>query len=164
MRLDISDISSKPNNKKQIELALNINSVDDNGEVIKFNTPVDFLGYIMNKDDLIVLDGSIKTELILKCSRCLEDFTYPINLNVYEEFLLRPNYDDIDDKIILKNDYIDLEQVVESNILMSLPIKRLCKNDCKGLCQCCGTNLNFSTCNCEKRDIDPRLAMLKELL
>ena len=52
---------------------------------------------------------------------------------------------------------------MENNILLTLPIKRLCKEDCKGLCQQCGNNLNLSTCQCDNDDIDPRLAKLKDL-
>ncbi|SUY61625.1 ribosomal protein L32 family protein [Clostridium sporogenes] len=63
--------------------------------------------------------------------------------------------------MLLKNEAIDVTEVIENNIIIELPIKRLCKKNCKGLCQQCGANLNFSKCKCEK-DIDPRLAKLKD--
>lgn len=63
--------------------------------------------------------------------------------------------------MLLEDEVIDVTEVIENNIIIELPIKRLCKENCKGLCQQCGVNLNFSKCKCEK-DIDPRLAKLKD--
>ena len=57
---------------------------------------------------------------------------------------------------------LDLKEVAENSIYLELPFKKLCNEDCKGLCQSCGVNLNNETCSCEDLDIDPRLAGLKD--
>ena len=62
---------------------------------------------------------------------------------------------------LFENDRLDLDEIVENNIISMLPIKRLCNEDCKGLCHQCGINLNHNTCKCEIEDVDPRLAKLK---
>ncbi|MGB9809870.1 MAG: YceD family protein, partial [Caldanaerobacter sp.] len=49
-------------------------------------------------------------------------------------------------------------------VILSLPMKFLCKEDCKGLCPICGTNLNYGSCSCKREDIDPRLEVLSKLL
>ena len=65
---------------------------------------------------------------------------------------------------LMNSDVIDITEIVEKAIISTLPIKRLCKEDCKGLCQSCGANLNKEECSCNNEDIDLRLADLKALL
>ncbi|WP_341458640.1 DUF177 domain-containing protein [Clostridium tetanomorphum] len=98
----------------------------------------------------------------LTCSRCLEKFSKDIEIEVNEKFS-SDNANKDDDYIFIDSDAIDITEIIENNITLSLPIRRLCKEECKGLCQTCGTNLNHSRCNCKNEDIDPRLAKLKEL-
>ena len=59
---------------------------------------------------------------------------------------------------------LDLEDTVRTDVLLELPGKVLCSEDCKGLCCQCGKNLNEGSCTCEKKQIDPRLAVLSQLL
>ena len=59
---------------------------------------------------------------------------------------------------------MDLDDLVVSDILLSLPTKIICKEDCEGLCPSCGINRNVDTCECQKKQVDPRLAKLGELL
>ena len=56
-----------------------------------------------------------------------------------------------------------MDKLVCSEILVSWPSKVLCKEDCKGLCNTCGTNLNLKTCDCEPTDLDPRMAQIQEI-
>ena len=63
-----------------------------------------------------------------------------------------------------RDDQIDLGQLIEEQFYLALPMKPLCKADCKGLCPNCGTNLNVETCDCDVRWEDPRLAGLKALM
>ncbi|MDD2499121.1 MAG: DUF177 domain-containing protein, partial [Desulfitobacteriaceae bacterium] len=63
-----------------------------------------------------------------------------------------------------EGDKIDILPQVLQTILLELPMKVLCREDCKGLCPVCGTNLNIKECRCERESIDPRLAALKNLL
>ena len=60
-----------------------------------------------------------------------------------------------------ENDEIDLGQLMREQFYLALPMKPLCRDDCKGLCPVCGTNLNQGTCDCKRDWEDPRLAALK---
>ena len=71
--------------------------------------------------------------------------------------------DDYDDYIVVENNVLDLDELVNEECQLFLPAKMLCKEDCKGLCQKCGKNLNYEKCECAK-EIDPRLAALSDLL
>ena len=66
--------------------------------------------------------------------------------------------------MVVPDDQLDLDQLLTEDILLDLPSKFLCSPDCKGLGPICGKNLNQGDCGCEKDTVDPRLAILKELL
>ncbi len=118
------------------------------------------------------LVGTLKTVLELPCSRCLEPFRLPVD----SEFDLRyqphtphaagdereVEEDDLT-TAFYDNDEIDLGQLMEEQFYLSLPMKPLCIEDCKGLCAQCGKNLNRETCDCKRDWEDPRLAALRQL-
>lgn len=162
MTIDVIDLNRRKISKKKVHLVCAEESFYDDGEKIEFISPVTLDGELYLTGDIINLEGRILTELSLSCSRCLSDFSHTIDIPIHEKF--STNHDNKDDEIIfIDGDTIDITDIIKNNIVMSLPIKKLCKDECKGLCQHCGTNLNTSSCNCEKDDIDPRLAKLKDL-
>ena len=63
-----------------------------------------------------------------------------------------------------KDDVIDLGEVMREQFFLALPMKPLCRPDCKGLCPICGANRNRQQCECREEWVDPRLAGLKNLL
>ena len=73
--------------------------------------------------------------------------------------------DEENDDYIETPDYqLELDDLAISDILLELPSKFLCNDDCKGLCQNCGKNLNKGECDCSKSNVDPRLDILKQLI
>lgn len=160
MKIVFSDIKTRKERTKNISLEF----VDDyfffDGEKIKFADKVKVQGIVSLDNDIIVLEANIKTELELQCSRCLDTFIYPIDIDIEERFTNNDG-NKSEDVIYVNGDDIDVTEIVENAIISSLPIKRLCKEDCKGLCQTCGANLNNETCKCENVDADVRLAGLK---
>jgi uncharacterized protein len=116
--------------------------------------------------------GRLTGELELTCSRCLEPFRSP----VATEFDLRyvPRVENAGDgereveeddlsTAFYDGDEIDLSQLITEQFQLALPMKPLCRDDCKGLCPQCGTNLNTGTCGCDQKWEDPRLAALKAI-
>ena len=160
MVINFSDLLSKKNRKKQISLSFELEPFEFEGEEIRAIEKVDVEGVAISENDVIVIEASIKTKLKLNCSRCLDTFIYPIDIDIEERFT-NNDRNKSEDVIYVKGDDIDVTEIVENAIISSLPIKRLCKEDCKGLCQACGANLNNETCECENIDVDVRLAGLK---
>ena len=118
------------------------------------------------------LTGRVQSSLELKCSRCLEPYTVPVD----HEFDLRyqphtVNHAESEREIeeedlgiaFYEGDEIDLGHLMHEQFVLSLPMKPLCGDGCKGLCPICGTNLNRGTCDCKPVWEDPRLAALREL-
>ena len=118
------------------------------------------------------LAGGVRTTLELLCSRCLEPYTMPVD----QQFDLRyqphaSNTGEGEREIeeddlttaFYENDEIDLGQLMREQFYLALPMKPLCRDDCRGLCPSCGANLNRTTCDCKHEWEDPRLAALKGL-
>jgi uncharacterized protein len=132
------------------------------------------LAFDIHKDkDKFRLVGKVRTELELPCSRCLEPFRMPIDLEFDQRYLPQSEAsaeeesevaeDDLETSFY-RDDQIDLDGLLREQCYLALPMKPLCREDCRGLCPQCGTNLNMSTCTCAAEWEDPRLAPLKRLL
>lgn len=160
MKIVFSDIKTRKERTKNISLEYADDYFYFDGEKITFADKVKVQGIVYLDNDIIILEVNIKTELDLQCSRCLDTFIYPIDIDIEERFT-NNDRNKSEDVIYVKGDDIDVTEIVENAIISSLPIKRLCKEDCKGLCQACGANLNNETCECENIDVDVRLAGLK---
>lgn len=163
MIINFSDLLSKKNRKKEISLSFELEPFEFEGEEIRAIEKVDVKGVAISEKDVILIEASIKTKLKLNCSRCLDTFIYPIDIDIEERFTSNETLED-EEVVLVNSDTIDITEIVEKAIISTLPIKRLCKEDCKGLCQSCGANLNKEECSCNNEDIDLRLADLKALL
>ncbi len=118
------------------------------------------------------LVGRVSTVLQLACSRCLEPFTFAVDLPF--DLLYLPHSentgegereieDDDLEAAFYRDEVIDLGQLMKEQFYLALPMKPLCQEGCRGLCPHCGANLNQSTCNCETQWVDPRLEALRTL-
>lgn len=98
------------------------------------------------------------------CARCAEPVEGKMNFSFEKDIANGGVDEDNDDYIFVKNQKIDLSEPLEEELLLVLPAKTLCREDCRGLCPKCGKNLNLGDCGCGKSQGDPRLAILKTLL
>lgn len=162
MLLDITDLLHENCKEKLLDLTFKESNFSYADEEIIFSEPVNIKGKLKVSKGIICLDAKVKSELLLTCSRCLEKFKYPIDLEINEKISDKVAEGD-DDTIIAKDSNIDLDKIIQDNIILALPVKKLCKKDCKGLCPNCGANLNYTKCNCKIDNIDPRFAKLKDL-
>lgn len=154
MILDLSDFK-ETGGKQEIESEIEIGNIEYRGSEIEIPELFSLKLIIYNTSDTFVFTGELKGELLLECSRCLEEFRYPVEINFNEEIAKA----DIED---LRK--VDLTELFVENILLAIPIKPLCSQDCQGLCPECGQNLNKGQCECDTETVDPRMAKLKDLL
>jgi len=135
-------------------------------------TPVNLAFEILKDKDRFRLVGDVQTILELGCSRCVEAFQLPVashfdlrywpmteaagesEAELAEGDLETSYYTD---------DQIDLNELMREQFYLALPMKPLCRENCRGLCPQCGTNLNAGGCSCTPAWEDPRLAALKAL-
>ena len=131
------------------------------------------LEFDIHKDkDKFRLEGHLRTELELPCSRCLEPYRFVIDADFDQRYLPasaassdpdREVQDDDLETSYYGDDQIDLAELMREQFYLALPMKPLCHDDCRGLCPQCGTNLNTGTCDCSPVWEDPRLAALKAI-
>src|SRR5918993_494831 len=147
--------------------------VAQQGDPYRIVAPV-VLDFDVYKDkERFRLLGTVRTELELSCSRCLEPFRLPIDASFEQRFLPatematqeeREVQDEDFEVSYYRDDQIDLNELLREQFYLALPMKPLCEEACKGLCPQCGTNLNTGTCGCAAGWEDPRLAPLKGLV
>lgn len=116
--------------------------------------------------------GHLTGEIELACSRCLEPFTLPVATDFDLRYVPRTENVGEGEKEVDEDDLatafysdqqIDLGYLIMEQFQLTLPMKPLCDEGCKGLCPQCGTNLNTGTCDCSPKWEDPRLAALKSI-
>ena len=163
MIIQFSDLISSKNRKKEVNITYELDPLYFDGEKIEAVEALSVVGNITSVGDVLTLRASIKTKLKLNCSRCLEAFIYPIDIDIVERFTNNKELHENEEIIFVDSDSFDIANVVENVIISTLPIKRLCTDSCKGLCYQCGKNLNEGACHCETNDVDLRLAKLQEL-
>lgn len=98
------------------------------------------------------------------CVRCLEEFSQPLETSFTELYAFSSNSITDSGLLLPETGWIDLSPIVRDEMLVAFPINPLCSPDCLGLCPVCGENRNFTVCNHEDEQIDPRFAALKALL
>lgn len=168
--VDISNIKQIKGSKITIEQEIEfVGPIEE----IKFISPIAVKLHLVNISCAIRVIGSLKGEVSLQCSRCLEVFYYKLERDfkidlcekrhqiASEEAELKR--EDLE-KSFYEGDNVNLIDEIREQIVLSLPMKPVCKEDCLGLCSNCGVNLNKSACNCSLENIDLRWVKLKEVL
>ncbi|MFV0441360.1 MAG: YceD family protein [Lachnospirales bacterium] len=108
-----------------------------------------FDGCIFESGDVYTLEGTLNGQLILPCSKCLDEVSENLSVNVLEKFSNDQVVIDEDEDIVPFENYeIDIEDYLYQNIILNLPTKVLCKEECLGLCNICGGNKNLKDCDC----------------
>ena len=151
-----------------------------NGEEFELNDTVNFLRHPVHCIAEIFLSGGrvsvvgrLKADVELVCSRCLQCFAKSLRRRFRLEYWpdagvdvqneeVALNYEDLDIGFY-RGDKLNLSNVIGEQILLAIPMKTICREDCKGLCGCCGIDLNRGDCCCERSYLDPRFTVLKKL-
>lgn len=115
----------------------------------------------------LTITGNTKITVAIPCDRCLEDVNQILDLHFEKDADMNQTDEErriaLDEQNYIEGYNLDVDKLVCSEILVSWPSKVLCKEDCKGICSVCGTNLNLGTCDCEPTDLDPRMAKIQEI-
>ena len=165
MKFDLLPILNADGRKLPLNLELDLIGREENGA--KFLTPVSVTGEFVNIGGSIELSAKADCGLEYMCDRCCETFESEFTCSFEEVFKkedTRVEDDNNPDAVILAGTAVEIDEIVLANVLVNLPTKRLCKEECKGLCAICGQNLNQSECSCDSRPTDPRFDILDKLL
>ena len=137
-------------------------------EQIRFAGPLRLSGILQKQaPDRYSLKGKLNATLLLQCGYCLEEYEFPLCVEIDSLFAKEQLEDDLDaDFYAMESDVILLDECVKTNLIMNLPALRRCRPDCKGLCPICGKNRNKEECSCggntqDEMIPDARFAALK---
>jgi uncharacterized protein len=130
------------------------------------------LSLLVEKDqEDVLVSGHLSAGIPQTCSRCLETFPFAVEAEVNARFVPRPQGrseeveltpDDLEVDFY-DDDLLNLDRLIETETALALPMKPLCRADCRGLCPLCGGNRNVNPCACEVKTPDPRLAVLQQI-
>lgn len=162
MKISLQD-SIKKSIIRDLDFSYEAMSFKMGNETVKFLEPVKVKGKVKVVSENIDLNVVANSKLEMTCDRCLCKFTKDIIVEINEKLAREVSEDDFDTIQLNESDTVDLTDIITRDIISSLPIQNLCSEDCKGLCQECGANLNLGACDCDKDQVDIRLEALKDL-
>jgi uncharacterized protein len=113
-------------------------------------------------EGVIVVRGKVNGKYKAQCGRCLKEIRDSFDIDIDENFIHISTELENEDDYLYDGGNIDLTIPLIDNILLSFPGVILCSNDCKGLCDICGTDLNETECSCERHGINIRMEKLKD--
>ena len=134
-----------------------------------FPAPLSASGSIVGTAGYLRLEATVSAPYQSFCARCLADvsgeFSFTLERTVSTRSQLAElDEAELDDYVLAENGFVELDDLLFEFFELSLPLRVLCSEDCRGLCQHCGQNLNEGECTCQKKPTDPRLAPLQAWL
>ena len=157
MKLDLSEIARIPGSYAEHEIDLTFREV----EGITLTAPVHGRMSVSSTGNVLLLDGSVDTEVELECYRCEGTYRQPVHAEFQEEFVVRPPQTPgqgprVEEErkrrscgLFFPNTLdLNLDELLRQSILLALPLKPLCTEDCRGLCPQCGQRLQDGQCSC----------------
>jgi len=177
MMIDLRPLFSGRQDVLPVDCELRLSDVEYGG-IVPFPSPVHVSGSIRaggtaHIGGMLTFVADITCLRYSECSRCLTSFEAPEQISLHvmlaESSADGSDDEDIDDEsgiytLFVPDCRLDVAELVTRELVLALPIKPICRDDCKGLCLYCGKNLNDGQCDCRPDLTDSRLAALKELL
>jgi uncharacterized protein len=166
MFLDVNELAV---HKVNFQQSFAPGAVDYHTPEIRQVEPLEVHGTAELVEGQIHVVGSLQTKVELVCARCLEpvveevsrdfDLFYRPLQSIEREEEMRLKEDDTE-LAFFQGEGLFLTDVLAEQVLLAIPMKVICRSDCRGLCPHCGTNLNEGECRCSTHSLDPRLAAL----
>jgi uncharacterized protein len=167
--VDLKDLADE---KISLQGSLAPGDIDFSRDGVVQFAPIDWVASVQRVGSEIRINGSITTTMDMTCSRCLELARHDIN-KVFDLFF-RERHErmfDEDAEVELTEEetqtafftgtQLAIGEILREQVLLALPMKALCRVDCKGLCPTCGINLNSGACKCPAEEFSPRMDMLE---
>ena len=166
MFINLTDYFESQGKKAEVKIPLEAESFDCNGTMFPVISKEDLILSIENVGEgRLELRGTMNLHLEGSCDRCLSPVDIPLNLN-FDYLVNKPDgYHELseDEATFMEGFELNAEAFIYNELIMSLPMKVLCKETCKGLCPVCGKNRNVVACNCDTFVPDPRMAAIKDI-
>jgi uncharacterized protein len=153
----VADLLADSGSRRAVELDVPISWGFD-GAAVGPALRVDLV--LENASGVLVVRGPAESDLRLTCHRCLTEWEAPLAVEVTEVL----GFGEDEDGYELAGDDADLEPVLRDALLLEVPLRPLCRSDCRGLCATCGADLNTESCPGHDEASSSPFAVLRDLL
>jgi len=169
MRIELENLEGGKGDFAHVYQPEELNPVD---ERVQLTEPAAVTGKVRLSGNEVFVNGHVETRAQVECDRCLKPVELPVSADFALEYITGDEYassavaelTEAEMSVsVFDGHAIDVDEVVKEQILLAVPTRMLCRENCKGICPECGKDLNTGECNCAKDDIDPRWAALKNL-
>lgn len=169
MRIELENLEGGKGGFAHVYQPDDLNPLD---ERIRLVEPVAVKGNVKLARALVQVNGHIDTRAQVECDRCLQPVELPVDADFALEYITGSDYESseaaelTDEEMsvsVFDGEAIDVDEIVKEQILLAVPTRVLCREDCKGICPECGIDRNSGECACVTDDVDPRWAALKNL-
>lgn len=168
MLINLSELLSRNGDTKVFEANIGFDSFESRVDSYKIIDKSPFSLTVTNLGNRkITIEGDVRLSMNIPCNRCLEDVRTDIEFSIMKDVDMGESSDDrikeLDEQNYIDGYYLDVDKLVYGEILLNLPMKVLCREDCKGLCNKCGANLNHGECGCDRESLDPRMSVIRDI-
>lgn len=169
MRIELDKLEGKSDGFAHTYGANQLVLDDEHSRLIE---PPEVTGRIRRSGHEVRLQGQIRARAEVDCDRCLKQVALPVETTFDVTYVPAADYVEGEAAELQEEDLgvsvyedeaIDIDELVREQILLNIPARALCTEDCKGLCPVCGANRNDTNCECESRETDPRWGALKDI-
>jgi uncharacterized protein len=169
MRIELENLEGSKGDFAHVYQPEELNPVD---ERVSLTAPAAVNGKVRLSGNQVFVNGHVEARAQVECDRCLKPVELPVNADFTLEYISDSDYqtaraveltEDEMSVSVFDGEAIDVDEIVKEQILLAVPTRMLCREDCKGICPECGTDRNTGECNCVTKEIDPRWAALKNL-
>ena len=168
MQINLTELFTRDGKELDVTAELDMTSfcASDGEYELTDSQPVK-LHFTNTGDRTLTVEGSAQLALLIPCSRCLEPVKVPFSLDLARTFDMklsqRERAEALEEQPYLQGYMLDVDQLVCDELLLNLPMKVLCREDCKGICNRCGANLNKTACDCDRSSLDPRMSVIQDI-
>jgi len=169
MRIELENLEDGKGSFAHTYQPEELNLVD---ERVRVTEPISVNGRVRKSASEVNVSGSVETRVSVECDRCLKTLEMPVSAGFKLQYITGQEYQNsraaeltADEMAVsvFDGEAIDVDEIVREQILLSVPDRALCDENCRGICSMCGTNLNAGSCDCKSSEGDPRWAALKNL-
>lgn len=161
MKLNLREIIDVPDGRVPFSCELDTSRLYF-PSVAGFKNPPYAEGEVKNSAGVLNVEGTLTAEMICLCDRCGAEFPSTKLMDI-SALVIAEEDADAPEAFALDGDWLDLDDLLETALILDMETKFLCSEGCKGVCPDCGKNLNEGPCDCRKKP-DPRFAVLEQLL
>ncbi len=167
MLIDISNVIKSINKEITEEVVIEMTTFSSRLGDFPILKKAPMVLHIANAENKkLLISGHVDIEVAIPCDRCLEEVPTRICFDINKELTMNDGV--IVDEEMEETDYLigfelDVEKCVYAEILVNWPMKVLCNETCEGICRVCGMNLNKGACDCQRTELDPRMAAIQDI-